>query len=515
MYRISLFIIIILMSTAQVNAQYFNNLYDFDTSEDWGYKIIQKTDGSFGVLGTEKNYATNTRGIMWMDIGSDGTLTGKHSIIQDSCWYEIGHGWAKPLRHRKGYVFPLNQVETQTPYSNFSGGVCVTDGEGDTLFTKFHTDTSNFQEVMWDCDVTENGDIIMAGRTVYKGGGFGSTHGLVRRIDSLGNLKWSKTFTFLPFVATIGSTVQSLENGHTLVQSMSVQPKAKTINSVTKLYTLNRSWYIIFDSLGNQVYQKFVAADFFGTMALKDLQGGYFGFGYQDTFITNNPHDFQNLPTFIARLDDSFNVTWYHSFASLNSKKDPWNVKQLRDSGYIIVGVHKGYDWSATGEILGWAARFSKSGQLLWEQNYAVDTNEQLYVLDAFEESNGDILMTGMHRQSSLPVERGYDVWLFRVDSLGCPSMGCMFPTDVKPVQLPEDIVVYPNPGNGVFTIAAPYEGVLEIYNPEGRAVYKANLRKGNTEVELPAGHAPGVYLGRLTGEGGRNAVIRIVSEGR
>lgn len=62
----------------------------------------------------------------------------------------------------------------------------------------------------------------------------------------------------------------------------------------------------------------------------------------------------------------------------------------------------------------------------------------------------------------------------------------------------PENAIsLYPNPNNGMFTVASPGQGVLTIFDITGKEVYSQQLGKGNTSVTLNE-QPKGMYVVRL-----------------
>jgi len=82
-----------------------------------------------------------------------------------------------------------------------------------------------------------------------------------------------------------------------------------------------------------------------------------------------------------------------------------------------------------------------------------------------------------------------------------------------------ENIVVYPNPSNGVFTfqssVVSRQSSVLDIYNMLGERVYAKQLTTGNSPFTIDlSNNTSGIYLYRITTEDGSvNATGKLIVE--
>jgi hypothetical protein len=89
----------------------------------------------------------------------------------------------------------------------------------------------------------------------------------------------------------------------------------------------------------------------------------------------------------------------------------------------------------------------------------------------------------------------------FRVDDI---KISKVTPTSVKEIAN-SAIKVYPNPNNGVFTVASPVASNMEVINVLGSVVYSAKVNVGNNNVNL-TGLTPGTYFVKVN-----NQVSRVI----
>lgn len=51
----SVFLTVLFIVPTDSFAQYLNQLYDYDTSNDWGYDVFVESDSNYFILGGEKH----------------------------------------------------------------------------------------------------------------------------------------------------------------------------------------------------------------------------------------------------------------------------------------------------------------------------------------------------------------------------------------------------------------------------------------------------------------------------
>ena len=64
--------------------------------------------------------------------------------------------------------------------------------------------------------------------------------------------------------------------------------------------------------------------------------------------------------------------------------------------------------------------------------------------------------------------------------------------------NLPQNMVVYPNPSSGIFTIAYQAETQIKIYNIVGEIIYQSVAKDQFTTIDL-TGQAKGIYIIKTT----------------
>ncbi|MES2701307.1 MAG: T9SS type A sorting domain-containing protein [Bacteroidota bacterium] len=283
-------------------------------------------------------------------------------------------------------------------------------------------------------------------------------------------------------------------------------------------YYHNSPWFLLLDHNGNVVRDTIYTSLFLngvnpcGTL-YKDNSGGYIHIGNYDSVYHNDPDDVKSFPSYIAHLDTNFRITWITSFSYTNEagRRQSIALHQLSDSSYLLFGdTYKDHLPFSSG----WAARISRTGEIIWSNDYHSDNHNDSYFRGAAQRADGSLVIVGASYNDTLSTwHRLMDMWIVGIDSNGCETMSCAL---AAPPGLPQgdEVLLYPNPTSGSFTIACPDDGVAELYNMQGQHVAHYAVKKGNTEISLPKNLAAGVYVCRyVPANGGVPVVVRVVYE--
>ncbi len=488
---------LLIASSLTSYSQYFSKVYDYDSSLDWGWNVRVLSDSNILIVGEEKNVTTSQQeGLMYMIIKQDGSqVLNRHTIDYDShvSFYEGSPSTMKNLPD-SGYLIPMCKQFSHDTVTRSMAGLVRLNAQLDTVFVRTYTDTNvNFDDI-YDCAIMPDGTYWIAGErsgAIYSPS---NDSALIMHIDNAGNLLWAKTYkTTFYGIDYQFSSLQTLPNGNVLASASIVNPKVATVGLISQNYTLNSPWFIIMDTVGNILKDTVYTTHYGGCPAIVDKNGGYFIWGYLDSLITNNPLDEQNFPDFVAHLDTNFRMTWIRNFADNNAHYNINVIRQLHDKDYLIVGDNNGY-W-------GWAAKINSiTNTIIWDHNYYyIDSTTGFdYLVDGLELPNGNIIMTGSTMNPNEPNAYKQDVWIIEVDSNGCEVPGCGpgidTTTNVGNVVNVVNVIIYPNPTSGNFTVSAPAAGTLVISNMTGQEISRYDVNSGKTRLHLPAELMPGVY---------------------
>ena len=496
--------IVMLFSTVQASAQYFNKLYDFESSGDWGSTILPVGSNYF-ICGSGSS-ANGDQFIGGMLVDNNGNKLAEKIIIDKSGMRLESAGHVKRLSNGN-YLANLVQIQNNATGLSFYGGFALLNPQFDTIFVKGYTDTTIHEEYIWGSDTMAGGNIILGAILQYEGQSYNTNRCLLIKTNGSGDLIWKRTYAVPNSnLGTEFASVETQPDGKLLVGATTRQLKW---NGQVP-YHLNSPWFLLLDTSGNILHEKYYPIRYGGgSFVCKDNNGGYYHWGVLDTLLTGNPLNIENHPHYFAHLNDSFEFEWLYDFGRPNAKVRIWSVEQIRDSGYIVYG----HEAKVGIQLRGYMARFGKTGNMLWERTYTLDTLYAAYIADVYERPDGGFILTGMHKSGGGALHT-QDLWVLGVDSLGCPAVQCQWPTAVESLPtLTSGVEIYPNPTKGTFVVRQPGTCHYSLYDLQGRLIESRMLDAQVNTIHLPANCTPGTYLVRCILNDGSAFTNRLIFE--
>ena len=502
-------------------AQYFQSLFDCDTTQDWAISIFYKPDSSFFTVNSAFSDVQNKWALVSMIISPDGQSVLSKKIVQTNYYYPYpgNPGEVKKLPG-VNYIAPLTLANPNFYYSNLTAGFVKLTPFGDTIFMKTYFDTTPNATWLYCAAVLPNGHIMGGGAV---GGNWSDYYsGLIICADSLGDTLWTKSYLIDTGHNVTINTIEPLDNGRVLVGATR---NTRVEYDFSEWIDFNAPWFLIIDTNGNilkdtlysytQYWERLAGPE--GGHLYKDQNGGFIHSGRLNQFVVSGAlhlDDPRNCPTYFTHLDSNFRITWIDTltYDPTFGQRLIYKIYQTSDSNYLVAGVLKD---STKTNLQGWIAKINKTGAILWQRKYQSDSTQDAYLEDLLQKPDGSIVLIGMSYNDTLPTWHDLeDVWLVGVDSTGCNVGGCWWPTETKDVQiLNPDINVYPNPATGEVVIENALNSELEVIDMSGRRIKKMSISMGKQVVSTD-GLAPGIYCFVFTdtGNGMRN-YMRVVKE--
>jgi Secretion system C-terminal sorting domain len=508
-------VILPLLSFGQ--GQYFNVLQDYDSTVDFGTNILQLSDTGFLIYGTGFNNNINTEQLEWMTVNGDASqVLNKHSLGSAIYGTDYFSGHPGSLKHLSGggYVAPITKGTFNTSHTyRQTTGLIWLNNQLDTTLVRTYTDTSIYSDIANDCTLLPDGGYLITGRSdLNTDTAEAQIYALLIRTDSSGNLLWSKRYKQNPTYGAGFQTAVYSGNGEITVGGFT-----EGVDMANGIY-IAFPWFVVIDTTGNVLFQREYFHYRGGGSIRKDVNGGFFHWGSVDSLtVPNDPLDFRNFPGYIAHLDDNLLFQWTKVFYDTihpDYNIQVQNVQQLHDSCYLVMGSYRSI---VTPGLQSWVAKISKTGTILWQQVLMVDTGrDESYLEDAVEKPDHNIVLTGMGflRDPNNPQFRDQDFWIVGLDSNGCPQPGCA-PTGVHNITAAalQDIIVYPNPSNGTFTIrASSQKGKwIQVMNALGQVVYNEQASFIQGEIPVHLNVPAGMYIMQLIDADGGKVIKPLI----
>lgn len=415
----------------------FNNVYDLYGTWDHASSVIVENDGYF-VTGTTAGSSGSNPKLALMKIDLNGNiLWRKNHSVPNADFYDGGGADRFIRTYDSCYVFAgcLNEITGQNVV------LIKFNRQGDTLWQKTYGD-SVLDWWGYQCKETiDKGFIIVGSAHVTSS----NTDLLMIKTDSLGNFQWKKT---IHYTQETGESIICTNDGGFL------------IGGIKQWGAYNYGWIVKTDSLGNISWQTTLGG-LYGSNILsvaKTLDGNYIACGFLSN-TTNGSYDFnQGL---VLKIASNGTVIWQKLYGRPSPATAFPSVDVLPDSTYILAGAN-GYDQFSGYDFSGFVVKIDANGDSLWGRvfdKYGTGTTDKFSKIKRTPD-NGFILAGDFFPNYQ-------DMWVVKLDSSGCDSLGCQFVGVDEPLTRDDvELTIFPN----------PLSNEVNVNNKSGKIIKKITL---------------------------------------
>lgn len=467
-----LIVILYLFLNSEIKGQStYNILIDHEYQPEWGKSLLIEND-TVVLIGTTNVLIDSfyRDGIFFRKFNNEGEVI-LEKFYGDVCnLYSIGYP-GNLVKQGESYIacgaFQYCD-STFTEGIGSKGIIYNLNFYGDTISTsKF---TGKDFTLFYRGIATTEGSYLAAGVTI-------DTTDIIHefyivKTDSLGQIVWEKTFSYL--LNNYAFSIDSYSNGNFVVGGLT---------DPTTAFSETDGYLAKLDSLGNLIWQKKIGTpdDDNGCIAriTEDEENIYLQQSIDTTFNLGDAP----MPDYVGKLDNNGNFIW-RTFFNGPYKQDIWGIREMENKSIIAVGIK---DVDDLGKGRGFICKLDSNGVKLWERTYYSRTDRDNYFTDVAKVSDGGFILTGTAWSDT-----DQDVWLVRLDSMGCLEPGCDI-VDVPNVQNLNNALInfYPNPMHNAaiveiaipnnFNIIAGAKLSLKIVDINGKIVDEyANLQVSN-----------------------------------
>lgn len=323
----------------------------------------------------------------------------------------------------------------------------------------------------------------------------------IMKLDSNANLQWYKTFTW---GTNYWESPTSVIQGHLGEYYLT----SATQDLVTDIYY---PYIVKVNSSGQLLWQKRF-----------DNEGQNYAYMENLCFTKNNTILFagvigDNIPIYsitkgwIVRTDTSGNVIYNFKHGE-NNLFTFFNFISEFGNNIIVSGATNNYNVNSLSSRT-CLYSFTNNGNVNWKRVYQDSlTNKATYITYQTKQTfDGGFAMIGFG-DNPKDTLINQDVWLLKVDSMGCLYNNCLSMGVENDVHIESVIKVYPNPNNGIINIESDLSIIkIEFIDTFGRIVFKELINKiGSINV---AQFPPGLYHLRMETEDGKFYTEKVMIE--
>lgn len=417
-------------------AQGFNKRYDAlnQALAQSGYSI-ERSAGHFQLIGATG--CVTSDGLYYnplvcsLLLNDQGVVLGSDTIVYTEHALYPGTWNCMAPRTNGGFVAggaTLSQTEANRH------ALWLLDPEGSiTLVAEYGSEGAfNSSRQAIEC---KNGDFLLVGET----DSLGTPDASLIRTDSTGAVLWNRTY-----------------GGELSDRGWSVDTAADDGFFMGGQYgyinggAYGRQWVLRVDAVGDTVWQRIWGGEMTHQSALLTTKASGNPIICGTTAIVENT----DRQCYMAELDESNgDLLWERRYDYLNVDAYLLIAKEVAPgAGHIAIGVL--YD-TQEGDYNGIMLRTADNGDSLWMRTFVyqdtIMSNGQGALNDVVPTLDGGFIACGTaYNELSMPYPPGYsqDVWVVKVDSLGCIEPGCNIPMGITTqiTNMGYALSVYPNP---------------------------------------------------------------------
>ena len=195
----------------------------------------------------------------------------------------------------------------------------------------------------------------------------------------------------------------------------------------------------------------------------------------------------------LMNIDTSGLIIWQKIYGG-NGSDNLRNLFILKDSIILAVGNSEMLSINSNRYAHAWFLKINSNGDTIWQKIYnfknvpdLIDDNN--FFFDIKPSQDGFIILGNAYRKGVSPIEQ--DVWLLKVDSMGCLYQNCITPTgvDVEEKEI-QELIIYPNPASNKIAIQSnTIYNHYYIFNLYGQQILEGDLQANEINIsELPKG---------------------------
>jgi Secretion system C-terminal sorting domain len=494
------FMLILLVSSSSTTAQIgVNKSYDLNYAATYFGSIEASNDTIFTYGPLLKPGGPNGFAITLLDTFGQVRAIKEYFHPNGFNFTQVFSSSLIKLKHQPGFAV-VGQV-----LDNGNGFMAITDAKGQVVKYKEYPDDSSRVDYYHQVIELNDGLLIFGRKQAlnYLGNVF------VKKTDFEGNQIWEKSFSKPNLFGFFGNAILVHANEYVIGMGFSTDP------NVPIPQTKFKTNIISLDSLGNIKWQweTPLGLDEIGADNLFKTNDGNWAYKTSRAWYDPMYNEIIYQPKFVIR-DTQFNLIRSDTFGEEEAHhgKYLWNAIQLRDSGFLAMGIKSGIGFSSNGPP-GWLVRLDKASNQVWSRAdttaLSFPTFYRCEYRDAIELSSGSIVACGSIRTDN-PTLKDW-AWLVKVSADGCvETLNCFTSGTEEPEidQIPL-VKITPNPTSGIIKLeyklqdgSAP--AIFQIYNLTGQIVLNRQLNPNDQHEVVSVENLPvGVYFWSMADEEG------------
>jgi len=496
-YLLLFFSMVSLAMAGQVT-QYFNKVYNPMGSFARG-RGITEIDGHYYCLVNTFDSSQAYQSFLFMKLDGYGEVAQQKLFhIPGNVLYPGTVGGTLKKTFDGNLVFAYHADGNSTTYSS----LVKFNPQLDTIWKKDFF-TENIKTMTMNCQIVEDGGYILSGSVKPEEGSFWDF--LLLKTDNLGNEQWHQSYG-TDWHEQGTNAIQTPDGGY-LMGGYFWKPG--TDHSLDAMVVKT-------DSLGNEQWTKYFGnPDIDDDMAFVQMagDGNYIvATVYGEEIITS---DERRGRVAIMKIDTLGNLISINKFGPNKIANHIKNFKN--NNGHYITS---GYYYVNEGLLFkGWGLKLSLDIDSVWMFDYTFfnEQDDRNYLYDIAPTSDNGYIAIG---SANVGFTQS-NMWILKVDSMGCDTPGCVTGTWVRQLfpyerERGEVLQVWPNPARDRVTLSLSKcaagkgkAGTITVYDPQGIKTEEIKIPENTESIEVDVSvYQKGIYYlqyvcsGKVMGNG-------------
>lgn len=494
--------------------QHFTETYSLN-NRSIGYSII-KVDNGYVIAGSSYIDNLKKKDIIVLKVANDGSVRWFKTIggYNDEEAYEIKE------TSDKGFVLTgYSKSYAVTGTDSFNVYLAKLDSSGSVQWSKCYG--GNSTDIGYSVYQTHDAGFIITGYTKSFSSSMENVY--VFKTNASGNLLWSKS---------IGSSGTDI--GRSVIETSDhnfiIAGYTDGFNSQG-----NVVYVLKLDSVGNLRWSKKYDFSYsntklhFGFSVIESIDHKYIiagGVGL-NSFIGDGG-------ALLLKTDTAGNKLWAHRYPLNSGYNKAYSVKQTPDGGYIMAGFMavstpalikvnsngiEEWNWlyaiPGSGNGFGYSATYTDSGGFIMTGYFKVasDTVIALVKTDSsglgcqnsnsyYSTGDNPSCSVGVVSSTIIPGGISIDINSISENSVTYSVNQVCIVYNVDEIATQNDIIIYPNPAHDVIEIVLYKKSVVRIFNITGQLLKQINIDQKNASIDI-SGLSSGIYFLKVeTSEG-------------
>jgi hypothetical protein len=492
-----------------VSAQtyYFNNRYELTPYHSWDFAstIIQKPE-KYVIYGESGgNFGWRTIVLKQLDLNGIEVET---TIIGDTLSeWSIGYPGSL-LKSPHGTYFSTGFHRNYTTNWVHDRGLLIKFDENyDTLWTREYGEKASpfdTSYILRNICFSGSKDIVMTGSWGVYSTGIMNPKVYLLKTDTSGNKLWEHVYTNLPGDVQGYSVISTTDGGYAIgaFQYYHVPPSDETGDPLV----------IKTDSLGNFEWVKNLGGEFSDSHDMLALSTDGNILAYCTYAVLNNPGSDSYKSPQVTKLENNGSIIWEKRYLKPKHFTYPGNLHVDNDGSIILCGK----TMISYPRNTGWMMKLSSEGDSLWYRQFDLMTgSESEHMLYDVIPTNDNGYIACGYVNPVLPDTGTQDVWVVKVDSLGCENLNfCWVSVKELPV-VPKwgELITFPSPAEQAFTVQFQElikKSTIQFVDVMGRKVEEIHIAPFASTESVNCSHwPPGIYFAQLLSDG------KVVAKGK